>query len=492
MRIFSAGLSLEVNTFSPLVTSYRCFLEDQAIRPSERHVEPRMSTAAFWVAQERAEMEGYTFIPGSCFWAMPNGMATRNAYERMRDEILSQLRAALPVDGVVLMLHGAMVADGYDDCEGDILDHVRQIVGPQVVIGVLFDPHCHLTIKKCQLADIIVLFKEYPHTDFVERGEEVLSLVLDMIRGRIRPVKSLWDCRLIASFPTTTQPMRGIVDRAFAQERQKNVISVSIGHGFPQGDVLESGARVLVITNDDKPRGDAIAREIGEALAAIKEISAPRLLPPGAAIDEALSNIAPAKRPITIADTSDNAGGGAPSDNTTFLRLLMERGVAGASVGPIWDPVAVRLAFDAGPGARIRLRLGGKVCWASGQPIDADVEVLACVADARQTFAGSPVDMGDAVGIRTTQGVGAVLVSRRCQAMGHDVFSTLGIDPLNERILVVKSNQHFFASFGPISEQVIYATGDGLLSADYRDYPWRKVARPIWPLDPAVPGRLLI
>lgn len=451
-----------------------------------------MSTAMLWVARERAQSESYTLIPGSCFWAMPGGLAAGSAYERMRDEILQQLRAALPVDGVVLMLHGAMVADGYDDCEGDMLEHVRRIAGPDTVIGVLFDPHCHLTVKKCRLADIIVLFKEYPHTDFVERGEDVLDLVLAGIRGEIRPVKSLWDCRLIASFPTTAQPMRDIVDLTMALEREERVLSVSIGHGFPQGDVPESGARVLVITDDAKELGDRLAREVGEKLAAIKDVSAPAFLDPAAAVEAALSLGAGTGRPVTIADTSDNAGGGAPSDNTTFLRLLIARGIEGASVGPIWDPVAVRLAFDAGPGARIRLRFGGKACWASGQPIDADVEVLACVPQALQSFAGSPVEMGDAVGVRTAEGIGAVLVSRRCQAMGHDLFSNLGIDPRAERLLVVKSNQHFFASFAPISAGVIYAEGDGLLLSDYRRYPWQRVARPIWPLDDAVPGHLLL
>lgn len=492
MRIFSACLSLEANTFSPMVTSYQTFLDEQAWRPGEHPAEPTMQTAAFWIARERAATEGFEFVPGSCFWSTPHGIATRDAYERIRAEILDQLATALPVDGVILTLHGAMVADGYDDCEGDLLEHVRRIVGTSAVIGVELDPHCHLTVKRCQLADIIVLFKEYPHTDFVERGKEVLQLVLATIRGEIRPVMSLWDCRLISSFPTTSQPMRGIVDRAIALEGHDRVLSVSLGHGFPSGDVAESGARVLVITDDAKEVGDRIARELGESLSAIRNVSAQRFLEPPEAIAKGLEISASATRPVTIADTSDNAGGGAPSDNTLFLRLLIEKSVTGASVGPIWDPGAVRMAFDAGPGARMRLRFGGKACWASDQPIDTEVDVLACVPNAGQTFAGSPVALGDAVGIRTREGVGAVLVSSRCQAMGTDLFSNLGIDPAAERLLVVKSNQHFYASYAPISEEVIYATGDGLLATDYRRYPWKKVSRPIWPLDEAVEGRLLL
>src|SRR5215831_1240824 len=189
----------------------------------------------------------------------------------MRDEILGQLKAALPVDGVVLNLHGAMVAHGYDDCEGDILARVRALVGETCVIGIELDPHCHLTKKRCALADIVVLFKEYPHTDFAERGEEVVDLVLRTIGRAIKPVKSVFDCRMIGSFPTSIQPMRGLVDRIMALEGKDRVLSVSIGHCFPYADVAELGARILVITDDAKPHGDKLAAEIGRALISFRE-----------------------------------------------------------------------------------------------------------------------------------------------------------------------------------------------------------------------------
>ena len=492
LRIFVAGLNHETNTFSPMVTGWRSFAEQIAWRPGEHPPEANLNTSVFWVARRRAAVDGYTFVAGSCFWAAPGGKVKQQAYEQMRDEIIGQLQAALPVHGVVLALHGAMVADGCDDCEADLLAQVRRVVGPEVVVGVELDPHCHLSARRCELADLIVLFKEYPHTDYLERGEELMDLLLARIAGRIQPRMSLWDCRMIASFPTDRQPMRALVDRIQALEGHDGVLSISIAHGFPSGDVADSGARVLVVTDDAKPRGDALAQEIGEALYALRGQTVPRFLEPAQALDEALRLAEHSHRPVTIADTSDNAGGGAPSDNTDFLHLLMQRGVRGASVGPIWDPQAVLLAMDAGPGARLRLRFGGKVCWASGQPVDADVEVLACLRNAQQSFAGAPVQMGDAVGIRTAEGVGAVLISSRCQAMGTDLFSNLGIDPHRERVLVVKSNQHFHAAFAPISEAVLYATGCGLLATDYTRYSWQKVQRPIWPLDDAAQGRLLM
>src|ERR1044071_4299859 len=203
MRLFYAALALEANTFLPVPTSYQAFVEKIYYPPGKHPEKSGHQTGAVAAVRAAAKRGGHELIEGSCYAAQPGGAASRAAYERMRDEILGQLKAALPVDGVVLNLHGAMAAHGYDVCEGDILERVRALVGPSCVIGIELDPHCHLTKKRCALADIIVLFKEYPHTDFAERGVEVVDLVRRTIRRQIRPVKSVFDCRMIASFPTS-------------------------------------------------------------------------------------------------------------------------------------------------------------------------------------------------------------------------------------------------------------------------------------------------
>ena len=179
MRLFAATLATETNTFSPLPTSLASYREGVFLRPGEHPDDaPRMCTAPLFVARRRAAKDGFNLMEGSCFAASPAGTTNREAYEAMRDEILDQLRRALPLDGVLLGLHGAMVAYGYDDVEGDLLERVRAIVPPRCVIGVELDPHCHLTLKRVELADIIVLYKEFPHTDVVERAEDVLDLLL--------------------------------------------------------------------------------------------------------------------------------------------------------------------------------------------------------------------------------------------------------------------------------------------------------------------------
>jgi len=488
MRLFYAALALEANTFLPIPTSYQAFLEKIYYPPGKHPENSGHQTGAIAAARAAAKRDGFELIEGSCYAAQPGGSASREGYERMRDEILGQLKSALPVDGCFFNLHGAMVAHGYDDCEGDFLERVRALVGPKAVIGVELDPHCHLTKKRCAAADIIVLFKEYPHTDFAERGEEMVDLTLRTIRGEIKPVKSVYDCRVIQSFPTSIQPMRGLVDKIMALESKNRVLSVSIAHGFYYGDVPESGARILVLTDDAKPHGDKLAEEIGRELIALREQAAPPEYSVDGAIDAALAHPG---APTVIADTTDNAGGGAPSDNTTFIHRLIARGVQGAAVAPIWDPMAVRNAFDAGEGARLPFRFGGKTAKASGPPVDAEVEIIRCVRNAYQSFSGASVGIGDAASIRMG-GVSAVLISTRAQGMGIDLFSNLGIDPKQQKILVVKSNQHFYASFSQIAAQVLYAEGDGPLPRHYAKLPWEKVQRPIWPLDQVTEPRLII
>lgn len=480
MRLFTATIATETNTFSPLPTSLDAYKETVFFRPGEHPDDaPRMCTATLFVARRRAKAEDYTLIEGSCFAASPAGTTSRSAYEFMRDEILDQLRAALPLDGVLLGLHGAMVAHGYDDVEGDVIERVRAIVGPKCVIGVELDPHCHLTIKRVSLADIVILYKEFPHTDVVERAEDLLTLVLRTVGGEIRPVMSLFDCRQIGSYPTTLPLMRGFVDRTSAMEGKDGVLSVSIGHCFPYADVPELTGRILVITDNDKDKANRLATEIGEEFIAMRGRTAPDYMDVDNGLTTAIGFNA---MPVVMADPADNAGGGAPTDNTTILRAMIARDMQNAALGPIWDPIAVRLCFDAGEGAELPLRFGGKTGPASGQPVDATVTVTSLKRDCWQSFGPTQVPLGDCAAVKVG-GIDIVLITNRTQALGLELFRNLGIEPTERKLVVVKSTNHFMAAFGPIAKQVIYVDSDGPLSRDYRRIPYTKIQRPIWPLD---------
>jgi microcystin degradation protein MlrC len=488
MRIFTASLATETNSFSPIPTS-RASYEGTLYFPPGKHPDRATHcTAPLFIARRRAKQEGFELIEGSCFWAEPSGPTLQASYESMRDEILAQCRAAMPLDGVLLGLHGAMAAYSYDDCEGDIIARVREIVGPKAVIGVELDPHCHLTEKRVRGADIVILYKEYPHTDFLERGEELVTLVLKAIRRDIRPVTSLYDCGMIDVFPTSREPGRAFVDKMKRLEGRDGVLSVSLGHGFTQGDVPEQGTRVLVVTDNAKARGDTLARELGA------EIRDKRgaWYPPYLSYDEAITAAyAEPKGPVVVADPTDNAGGGAASDNTNIIRRLIERGLTDAAVGPVWDPIAVAFCHAAGVGETIPLRVGGKTAPSSGLPVDGNATIVGLVKNGEQSFGRAKVKFGDGAGIRIG-GVEVALIAHRTQALGTEIFSAVGIDLSNKRYVGVKSTNHFYAAYAPIAAKVLYCDGEGPSPLDARKYPFTKARRSIWPHAELPEGRMVV
>jgi microcystin degradation protein MlrC len=381
---------------------------------------------------------------------------------------------------VLLGLHGAMVADGYDDCEGDLLDRVRAIVGPDVVVGAELDPHNHLTPAMVNNADMLIAFKEYPHTDVLERGLELVDLCAAKVEGRIHPVAAVVDCKMIVTLHTSRQPARGFVDRIQALEGKNGVLSISISHGFAWGDVPEMGTKVLVYTDGDAAQAQTLARQLANELIAMRAALTVRYPDIDSALDEALAFDG---GPVVLADGADNPGGGAAGDSTFILRRLVERGIGNAVIGPMWDPIAVRIAFDAGVGARLMLRIGGKIGPMSGAPIDLDCTVKALKADMVMTgLANTPLQLG-ACALVETQGIEIVLITLRNQAMGTDVFTQLGCDLAAKKIIVVKSSQHFYASFSKVARHVIYAGAPGAVTLDLATLPYRKVRRPKWPLD---------
>ncbi len=482
LRIFTALLGTETNSFAPFPTSADQF--EPAERPAAVAGEPRYHPygQVLRVLRERAERDGLEIFQGRGGFAMPSGPTTRAAYETLRDQLLDDLRAAMPVDAVALCLHGAMIADGYGAAEGDLLRNIRSVVGPDTPIGAELDPHAHLDQDKLDNADILVFFKEYPHTDIYERAAEMVELTLQMVRGQIRPVMSVYDLHTIGNFHTTREPVRGFVARMKEAETEDGVLSVSFIHSFPWGDAASLGAKILVVTDDAKPLGDAHARRLGEALLAIREEAQVRFLTPEDAVDQALSIQG---GPVILADVADNAGGGAASDSTFVLRALLDRGVESACLGPIYDPGAVELCQAAGAGARLKLRIGGKFSPASGDPLDVEAEVLGCTDRLfiLNAFGGpDSVLIGPAAAVKVG-GVEIVLTARRQQALG-DMFAGLGIDWRARKIVVVKSAQHFHAVFGPPAAAVLYIDTPGSVTTDWRQLPFVHRPKGLWPLDP--------
>ena len=416
-------------------------------------------------------------VEGLCSLAEPGGIVTRPTYEALRDEILDNLRAAMPVDIVLLSLHGAMVADGYDDCEGDILAHVRGIVGAKAAVGAELDLHCHITDAMLTHATALVAYKEYPHVDIPERAEELFTLCADAAEGRTRPVMAAFDCRMIGSFRTTEQPLRGFVDKLKAMEGRDGILSLSLGHGFPYGDVADEGMKTLVVADGDRGMAERVARQLGLEIYGMRDAVTPIFLTTDEALDQAL---AAAERPVVIADTADNAGGGAPGDSTFILRRMLERGITDVASGYYWDPIAVRFCMEAGLGATLKLRIGGKCGPLSGDPVDLEVTVRGAAEAITQRFGAAPDNMGPSVWA-SGRGIALVLTTLRTQVFHPEGMTKLGLDPAARKIVVVKSTQHFHAGFAPIAGRILYAAAPGALTEDFTKIPYRKLTRPVWP-----------
>ena len=339
MRVFASMLITETNTFAPWPTGLQGFSEEGPFHGdvTTRGKDSEMGILACgW--RDLCRERDYEFVESLFAFAQPLGRAVQSVYEKFRDEILADLKAKGPFDVVLLFLHGAMASQECDDCEGDILARVRQIVGPKVAIGAELDPHCHLTPLMVEKASAIILMKEYPHTDYMDRGVELFDICTGMAEGKVNPVSHLFDCRMVGFYPTTTEPMRTLVDKCSAAEKRPGVLSVSIGHGFPWGDTPETGTKVLVIANVSAALAKDIATEIGHDIYRHREA----LLPKFPKIEEALGTARETNGCAVLADTADNAGGGAPSDNVSLLRAMLERKVEDAVFGCIWDPIAVK------------------------------------------------------------------------------------------------------------------------------------------------------
>lgn len=483
MRIFTASLATETNTFSPVPTDRASFDMAFYAGPGRHPETPTLCSSPIVALRARAKQDGLTVIEGTATWAEPGGIVQRQTYEALRDEILEQLRAALPVDAVILGLHGAMVAQGYDDCEGDLLSRVREVVGPDVVIASELDPHSHLTPKRVAAADILAAFLEFPHTDFYERGEHVVDLGLRAARGEIRPVISTFDCRMIQVLPTSREPMRSFVDRIKAMEGKDGIVSVSVIHGFMAADVPEMGTRILVVTDDAREKGDALAERLGMELFALREQTAMAMVDPAAGVERAIAaHAAHPDRPAVIADVWDNPGGGVPGDGTTVLRAILDKRLERVGVATIWDPLAVTFCHAAGEGAEIRLRFGGKCGPSAGEPIDARVTVMKAAAEGWQSFGRSRVTLGQSAVVRILgTEVDIILNTNRTQTFEPDVFSNLGIDPMEKDVLLVKSTNHFYAGFKPIAAEIVYVAAPSFYPSDPRVTDYRKLNRAIWP-----------
>ncbi|WP_447763805.1 M81 family metallopeptidase [Sphingopyxis panaciterrae] len=477
LRIFVACLAHETNSFSPLPTSLRSFEDDVCYRPPALQGRDKaLAFPGYGHAIAIGRDLGHEMIEGPCFWAQPSGPCSEAAYTILRDEILARLAEAGPVDIVILHLHGAMIATGTDDCEGDILARIRVQAGPNVTIGAVLDLHGNMSAQMIESGAILIGCKEYPHTDFVARTEELYAIAEDVVFDQARLTTTLRTIPVLSLQGTTEEPMRSVVNALATAEGRDGIRSATLMHGFPWADSEYSGASVVIISQDAERH---VVDEVADTIAALF-LSAIQGTPSRrddvtAALDRAMA-LRSGRGPIIVADSSDNPGGGAAADSTFLLRALIERQCDAAAIGMIWDPLAAQIAADAGPGSKLAMRVGGKIGPMSGPPLDMEVEVRSVRSDVSQRFfsdiPNSPLGLTAALRIG---GIDIIVNSIRQQVLSPECFTEMGVDLKRKSIVVVKSSQHFRANFDPIAASTIYCNAPGTLSVDLGQMPYRNL-----------------
>jgi len=468
MKAYTALLATETNTFAPFTT----VLEDYSVE-TEGDAGYRAYLTTF---EDAATKRDWSIVKGMAAFANPGGKTTTSAYSYLKNLLLEELQVAMPVDAVVLALHGAMVSEDCDDCEGDILAAVREIVGPDIPVGAGLDPHAHLTNKMTESADILTFMKQWPHIDALDVATWAFDLTADVAEGKIsKPVMSVYDCRMIGYYHTLSSPVKELVDETISLEAEDDILSISIIHGFEPADVEDMGTKILVITDNQPEKGQQIAKSIGQKLHLMRGHTAPVYLTLKEGIDEVerTKNL-----PVLVADTSDVTGGGDPGDATFILEELLSRKIDGGLITSLADPQAIKLAIKAGVGATVPLRIGGKTCKASGEPIDVEAQIMGVFLPnsiAETCEENNP----DAIVVIKVDGIEIVLRSSRETFMTYQPLLSLGINLESKRVIVVKSANNFYAGHEEIAGSFLYLKTPGAFNPQTAEY--KKINRNIWP-----------
>jgi microcystin degradation protein MlrC len=489
-RVLLAQFMHETNTFSKLPTTLdgyrrRFLVEGEAIVPKFKGTKNEMGGYI-----ESATKYGWEPVYAVAANATPSGTLTKETWETIRDIILDTAKKAGKLDGICLSLHGAMVSETEDDAEGALLEALRQIVGPDVPIVATLDLHANATIRMASNANALVSFRTYPHVDGYERSIQAAALIQEAMAGRKKLRCLLLQPAMLegADHGRTTQPglMRELLAKADGYEKEPGIDVVSIQVGFTWSDIPYTGPSIAV---SHEPGSEARARTIAQAM--IDEIWK-RRDESSSAFSSVADGIAAAKAgtgqkgPLVIADGTDNPGGGGYNDTTPVLQALLDAKIENVAFGTIFDPRTVQQAMKAGVGATIEVELGGHTDESMGKPVKAKATVR-MLSDG--TFrndgpmnAGVETQMGPTAVLRI-EGIDVVTISSRVQTIDLQVFLSQGIDPTTKSVLVVKSVQHFRAAYGPIAREIVLVDSGGICSPDISRLKFKKLRRPIWPLD---------
>ncbi|HJP31261.1 MAG TPA: M81 family metallopeptidase [Candidatus Latescibacteria bacterium] len=465
MRIAVAGFAHESNTFSSQPTRLEDFGITTGTEVLMRQQDSYTEIAGYIAAAGDLDMELLPILSAS---ATPAGPVTSAAYEEITGRILDGIDALASVEGVLLALHGALVAEEFPHGDAETVRRVRDLVGPGTPIVVTHDYHANVPPALVEAADALVIYKTNPHVDQRERGIEAATILARTVCGEIRPTMALAKPELLFNIyfhNTSVAPMQPLMALAIDLERQDGILSCSIAAGYQYADVEWMAPSVVVITDADQARADSEAQRIAEAMWAERDRLITDVATPEAAVRQAMASDV---HPVTLLDFGDNIGGGSAGDATFVLEQLLALG-ADAWVVTLWDPVAVQACFEAGIGAAIALTVGARTDDEHGTPqkITGTVRTLSDGSyeeRERRHGGGRRHNQGLTAVVRTSSGDGVgllVLTTERQSPNSIHQITSVGIAPEQQKILVAKGAVAPRAAYEPVSPRLIEVDSGG-------------------------------
>ena len=492
-RVLTGEIAHETNTFSIVPTTMDHFRRRTLLTANEIPAQRRGTRSEFGATFEAADKYGWTLIHPLAASANPSGTITRDTFETLANLLLSGADGG--IDGALLHLHGAMVAEGFEDGEGEILRRLRAKVGPHVPIVVTLDLHGNITELMATSANALIAVRTYPHVDYYERAWQGADLLQRAMTGEIHPRTVIARRPMLRGLNggrTQVGPMRDLIDRGEALEKSGKALVVSVCSGFTAADIRDIGPSVTVTMDGDTAPGQAIAEEFMDYAWQTRAYVSVTNRPIADAVRYAKENEGKHDKPLVmaplvIADVTDNPGSGHYGDATNLLRAMIAADLQNTAFYAIFDPQAARDAQAIGVGNTGPLTIGGKHDPAAGgPPLTVTAEIITLSNGKFQTFGpmGGGVwrDYGLSALIRVG-GIDIILISNNGQAVDTAQMTSLGCDPTRKNTVAVKSLHHFRAAYEPLAREVITVDGEALGSVILKTMPFKNTRRPIWPLD---------
>jgi microcystin degradation protein MlrC len=482
-RIAVGGFLHETNTFAPTKATYDDFVHgggwpSMALGDDVLKVMRNINVGLAGFVEE-AEAQRWEMVPTISCAASPSAHVTEDAYERIVKVMIDGIKAAGPLDGVYLDLHGAMVTEHLDDGEGEILARVRHVIGKELPLVVSLDLHANVTPEMVEHADALVAYRTYPHVDMADTGHAAARHLALLLRTGQRFAKAFrqlpflipisWQC-------TNDEPTKGIYQKLASLETDA-VPTLSFAPGFPAADFAHCGPSVFAY-GKTQADADAAADELTKLIIGHEDDFDGRIFTPDEGVRHAMELAKAASKPIVIADTQDNPGAGGDSDTTGMLRALVRNNAGKAAIGVIYDPQSAKAAHAAGVGAAVTLALGGK-SGISGDAPYKETFVVEQLSDGQFVapgpyYGGRDMDMGPSACLRIGD-VRVVVSSHKAQLADQSMYRYVGIEPTQQSILVNKSSVHFRADFEPIAEKLLICAAPGAMPADTAALPWTRL-----------------